>query len=164
MLEENDLAETTDDLPDETDARPPTTQPAAFHGACIERFQRQRGLKLIKRSRSGFSTEDGSVAVICAVSKAYHRKSRSSYWFAFHRYQQTFLDTAEQGYLVLGCGSGEQVLAIPFSDLRGWLESLWTTESNKRFYWHLRLHQGEAGLILDRRGGFERIDLEPYRL
>ena len=147
-----------------TDPATPAAPPSAFHGACIKHFQQRRDVKLIKRSRSGFSTEDGATAVVCAVSKAHQRQNRISYWFAFHPYQKTFLAAAEQSYLVLGCGSAEQVLVIPYGELEGWLESLWTTESNTRFYWHLRLHHGEEGLSLDGRGDCERLNLEPYRL
>jgi hypothetical protein len=45
------------------------TTPVAFHEACIKRVQAQLALSFVKRSRSGYSTPDNSVALNVSVSK-----------------------------------------------------------------------------------------------
>jgi len=154
---------------DESDLEPQerigkAAQPVAFHDACVERFAKQQNVVLVRRSRTSYTTPDNKIAVVCLVSKAHKRQNHTAYWFGFHPYQKEFLEKAEAGFLVLGCGSQNDVLSIPFSDLRNWLDDLWITERNETMYWHLNFLVEKGKLYLDRKKGKGRLDITHYRL
>jgi len=138
------------------------TIPAAFHNACVEKFSIAKNTSFIKRSRNTFTTPDKTINVVCSVSK-FHQK-QSSFWFAFHPHQQEFLNKVSEGYLLLGCGSPSIVLAIPYSDLKNWLDDLWTTEDKDRMYWHIRIHKNGERLLLDRKQGSGKLDISKYKI
>jgi hypothetical protein len=140
------------------------SRPAAFHEACIERFSRKYNIKLIRRSRASFSTSDDSFAVICAVSKAHNIRNQTSYWFAFHPYYKEFLERSSNSFLVLGCGSENYILAIPYKELLSWLDDLWTTEVGDRMYWHLRLRFERDQFYLDRKKDRGRLNISRFLL
>lgn len=138
--------------------------PVAFHGACVARVEQHLSVRLVRQTRSSYATPDRGVAIVCAVSKRYDVLGHPSYWFAFHPYQKTFLEGAQSGVLVLGCGSAKTVLAIPAADLFKWLPDMWTTQRDDRFYWHIRVHQEGARYTWDRRAGLGRVDVTKYLL
>jgi hypothetical protein len=154
-VEEDNLAETENK---------PSTKPAAFHEACIERFSQLHNIKLIRRSRASFSTADGGFAVICAVSKSHNLRGQTSFWFAFHPYYKDFLDKSPNSFLVLGCGSEAHILAIPYSELLAWLDDLWITELEDRMYWHIRLRFEQNRFYLDRKRERGRLDITRFLL
>jgi hypothetical protein len=164
--QETELAEVE---PVETDLEPQGrtnegARPVAFHDACVERFAKQQGIILVKRSRTSYTTPDNKIYVVCLVSKVHKRQNHTAYWFGFHPYQKDFLGKAAISFLVLGCGSQKDVLAIPFSDLRNWLDDLWITERNDTMYWHLNFIVEKGKLYLDRKKGKGRLDVTHYRL
>ncbi len=61
--------------------------PKAFHEACVTRVEDYLKRTLVKRTRTGYSTPDESLAIACLVSKEHHISGYSSYWFAFHPHQ-----------------------------------------------------------------------------
>jgi hypothetical protein len=138
--------------------------PVAFHDACIERFSRELDVTLVKRTRTSYTTPDGDVAVVCSVSKAHERQNHIFYWFAFHPYQGDFLENSNKSFLVLGCGSKDNVLSIPYSEFKTWLSDLWTTEQDARMYWHIRIQKERGKFYLDRRKGIGRLDVSRYLL
>jgi hypothetical protein len=75
---------------------------------------------------------------MCAVS-AIHKESGDVpyFWFALHRAQVEFLETAHSPYVCLGCSSSETTLLIPLSALRGILEFVSMTNTEDRQYWHI---------------------------
>ncbi len=140
------------------------SKPSAFHAACVSRFGRIRGMTYVKRSRTSYSTSDKKSVLVCAVSKAHERQGHISYWFAFHPVQKTILEKEPGSYLLLGCGSEEKVVAIPFDTLGALLVDLWTTEKEDRMYWHIRIHEEGLKLMLDRRKGKGRLDVSEYEV
>lgn len=159
--QESEIVETLDTGTSENDAVV-TRPPSAFHEECIERFSLSKNINLIKRSRNTFIAPDKSIRVVCAVSKLHEKYS--SYWFALHPHQLEFLEQATEGYLLLGCGSPDILLAIPSQDLKGWLPDLWTTENEDRMYWHIRLRVENTKLLLDRKQGMGRLDITKYKI
>jgi hypothetical protein len=156
----------TVELLDDDDAREATraTAPVSFHEACIDKFAAAKNLSLIRQSRTSYTTVDRDTVVVCAVSKAHDHGPRISYWFAFHPYQKEFLESASGSYLLLGCGSANTTLVIPYSDVKGWLDSLWTTVLADRMYWHIRLKSDGTSIFLNRRKGSDDIDVTSYLL
>jgi hypothetical protein len=148
----------------ETDTFEERATPVAFHGACIARIEQHLGKRLVRQTRSSYATPDHTIGIVCAVAKTHEVVAHPSYWFAFHTYQKTFLESAQGALLVLGCGSAKTVLAIPAADLFMWLPDMWTTERNGSFYWHIRVHQEGTRYTWDRKGGLGRIDVTRYLL
>ena len=138
--------------------------PVAFHGACIARIEQHLAKRLVRQTRSSYGTPDGTLAIVCAVSKTHEAVGHPSYWFAFHPYQKAFLEGARDAFLVLGCGSAKTVLAIPVGDLSTWLPDMWTTQRDDRLYWHIRVHQEGARYTWDRKGGLGRVEVTRYLL
>jgi hypothetical protein len=158
--------ETAESDPSETVAESDSAErvPVAFHEACVARFEKHAGKQLVRQTRSSYATPDGTLAIVCAVSKQHEVGNHPSYWFAFHPYQKTFLDGAKEGFLVLGCASAETVLAVPAKDLFSWLPDMWTTQRDDRMYWHIRVHHEGGRYTWDRRAGLGRVDVTQYLL
>jgi hypothetical protein len=142
----------------------PKFTPVAFHDACVARIQELFTKTLIKRSRATFSSADGSLALICAVSKEHDNRGQSSYWFAFHPHQKEFLESAQDSYVAFGCGSEDNILLIPFTDFAPWLEGMNITRREERFYWHVSIFQENETFVLHRKREQPRVDLTPYFL
>lgn len=139
-------------------------KPVDFHEACISRFGAKERIALVRQSRSMYVSPDQSIGIVCAVSKQ-HTQRGGMFWFAFHPHQDSFLTNIKHGYLVLGCGSPERILAIPYQKLKPLLGDLWTTErDNGARYWHIRLCQQDDKLLLDRKKGKGRVDVTSYLL
>ncbi len=144
--------------------RKPKFVPVSFHDACIARIQTHLKRPLIKRTRANYSSPDGVLAVICAVSREHDNSGASSYWFAFHPHQKETLDGVPEGYLALGCGSEKTVLLISFRDFSPWLDGMNTTKTDDRFYWHISIFKDDNQLVLHRKKGHTRVDLTKYLL
>jgi hypothetical protein len=143
--------------------RKPKFIPVKFHDACATRIQAHLKHALVRQSRSSYSTPDGRVSVICAVSRE-HRAATKSYWFAFHPHQRQRLAQASEAYVALGCGSEATIVLIPFREFEKWLDGMNTTHRNDRFYWHVSIFREGNKLVLHRKKGFGKTDLTRYLL
>jgi hypothetical protein len=142
----------------------PRFTPVAFHEDCIARIQPVLKETLIKRSRSLYSSPDKSLAVNCAVSKEHEPDTNPNYWFAFHPYQQEVLQSASKSYVAFGCGTSKRLLLIPYSDFKAWLDGMWITREDDRYYWHVNIYRNNEEYILHRKKGEKNIDLTAYLL
>ena len=138
--------------------------PAAFHDACIERVESVLGRRLVRRSRTMYSSADGSLIVVCAVSRPHGSQGTPSYWYAFHPHQNESLKEGKDNFVAFGCGSEENILLIPLADFGSWLEGMNKTEKPDRFYWHVKIANEDGKYVLHRKKGYERVDLTPYLL
>jgi hypothetical protein len=151
--------ELQEDQPRRKDKKAPQFIPVDFHAACIRRIEKQLSLALLKQTRATYCSPDESLVVICAVSRTH---TREMYWYAFHPHQKEKLEAAREGFVAYGCGSENIVLLIPFKDFAAWLDGMWTTQLEDRFYWHVSIRHEGSKLILRRRKGFSEIDLTKY--
>ena len=142
----------------------PKFTPVAFHDACIARIQTHLKETLIKRTRAQYSSPDKTVVVNCAVSKEHDPDTTPNYWFAFHPHQRETLRVASKAFVAFGCGASKRVLLIPFSEFERWLEGLWTTQKEDRFYWHVVIYRKDGKYTLHRKKGEKSIDLTKYLL
>lgn len=145
-------------------SREPKLVPVSFHEACIARIQASLHLTLIKRTRVQYSSPDRTVMVNCAVSKEHSPDTNPNYWFAFHPHQRDALLAASTAYVGFGCGTENRILLIPFHDYMQWLDSLWTTQKEDRFYWHVCVYRDGEKYSLHRKKGEKPIDLTKYIL
>jgi hypothetical protein len=98
---------------DDAESDEPAAAPAKVHAECPRRIGESLGQPLVQKSRTQYSTADGSTNVVVAVSKEYHDKNEEGYWYAFHSYYETFLKETSAGFASFGCGSPTDVLMIP---------------------------------------------------
>jgi hypothetical protein len=102
--------------------------------------------------------------LICAVSKEHSKGGHKGYWFVFHPHQKVVLENKQTAYIAFGCGSDELILFIPAQDFIQWMDGFNITKKEDRFYWHIIIEQSESGYFLNRKSGFESIDLTKYIL
>ena len=137
--------------------------PVNFHEACIQRISEKLGHTLVKRSRATFSTNDGKVAVVCAVSKEHEIPAGRRYWFAFHSHQRETLLNAKMGYVAFGCGSAIKLVLIPYKDFDPWVSEMHhTRRDDGKMYWHVHINDEGGKLFLHRRAGVSRLKLNTY--
>lgn len=137
--------------------------PVAFHDECILKVQEHLGKKLIKNTKSKYATANEDIKIVCAVSKEYDSdKEKKGYWFAHHPHQSEYLKDTQNGYLVFGCGSEQNVLMIPYSDFSVWKDGLNITEREDRMYWHVQIFNEENHYSLRRKKDVDNIDLTKY--
>jgi hypothetical protein len=63
---------------------------------------------------------------------------------------------------VFGCGSSKRVLLIPFPDFESWLEGMWITQREDRYYWHGVIYRVGEKYSLHRKKGEKNIDVTKY--
>ena len=155
--------EPSDEDDDEAETKVPKEPkfiPVAFHQKCVDRIEKYLGRNLIKQTRTQYSTSDGTLSLICAVSK----KHKRGYWFGIHPHQKEVLEQAQKGYMAFGCGSDELILLIPVQDFAQWIDGMNVTQKNDGFYWHVKVLQQGSQLSLQRKAGIDLIDLNKYIL
>lgn len=145
-------------------SKEPKFTPVAFHDACLTRIQTSLKETLIKRTRAQYSSPDKKLIVNCAVSKEHTPDTTPNYWFAFHPHQRESLRLAEKAFVAFGCGSSKRVLLIPFSEFEQWLDGMWTTQKEDRFYWHVVIYRKAENYTLHRKKGEKAIELTKYLL
>jgi hypothetical protein len=153
-------SDTTED--DEENDKHPT--PSSFNDACMQRAEARIGRNMTKASRVMYVSSDGKTSAICLVSKLHTRSTSAErrYWYAFHRRQKEQLEQAAHAFVVLGCGSPDRVLVIPWSDFQSWVPGMGTTDSDGRFYWHVVIEA--ESMTLHRRRGESKIPLKKHLL
>ena len=168
FLASEDIKEDTDqDMDSEADdaneKREKTTR-VSFHASCIEKMAKYFKRTLIKRSRTGFSSANDEVAVICANSREYVNPNSIGYWFSIHRHQLDFLEKAEAGYILLGCGSDKLLLLIPVNDFLVLTERMNMSKDENRQYWHVHMSQTDKIFTLHTKSDSDDIDITKYLL
>jgi hypothetical protein len=142
----------------------PKFTPVAFHDACILRIQAYLKENLIKRTRAQYSSPDKALVVNCLVSREHDPDINPNYWFAFHPHQREALKVASRSYVAFGCGTSKRVLLIPFKEFNEWLDGLWTTQKEDRYYWHVVIHRKDEEFTLHRKKGETAVELTKYLL
>jgi hypothetical protein len=139
--------------------------PAAFHSDCIKLAQQHLGTHLSKLSQTRYESGDGLIRLMCAVS-ATHKESGDVpyFWFAFHRAQVDFLDTAHSPYACFGCASSETTLLVPLPVIRGIFEFVSVTRTEDRDYWHIVIQKKQGKFIIRLLGARDGPDLTAYNI
>ncbi|MEX0991352.1 MAG: hypothetical protein WD004_03670 [Actinomycetota bacterium] len=129
-----------------------------FRSQCFDRIQASLGAVLRRETQTIHVSEDGGIAVMCAVSREY---PDGGYWFGFHPSQLSTLQEAQSANVAFGCGTAERIFMFPLGDWIQWLPDLW---KSARGHWHVRIEPSGAGWLLRRSGGREAIDISQYEL
>ena len=139
--------------------------PAAFHGDCIKVAQQHLGTHLSKLSQTRYESGDGHIRLMCAVS-ATHKESGDVpyFWFALHRAQVDFLDTAQSPYVCFGCASSETTLLVPLPVILSILDSISVTKTEDRDYWHIVIQKKQGRFVIRLLGAKDGPDLTEYNI
>ena len=129
----------------------------------VEAFAALKRKELVRRSATLFSSPDKKFRVCCAVSKRYD-SDYQPYWYAYHPKWDEFLAEGEEAYFIISCMDRDEAFAVPFSWLQANKNSLNTTDSGDRFYWHIAittLDNGELAINSSKIG--LKTALAPFR-
>jgi len=141
------------------------SRPVRFHEACAKRVADHLGVNLVRRSRATFSSPDGDLTVLCAVSKEHGTKESGGYWFAFHPHQKDRLEASDIAYVAFGCGSPERIVLFPLPDFVALLDGFHQTHlEDGRSYWHVRLHHEDGKMHISRKKGIPNMSVSQYVL
>jgi hypothetical protein len=151
---------------DEAESDEPAAAPAKFHAECARRIGESLGQPLVQKSRTQYSTADGSTNVVVAVSRAYGDKNEWGCWFTFHSYYEKFLGETSAGFASFGCGSPADVLMIPRDVFLPVLPRLHKTVRGEHVYYFVRISKVGSHFVLrrGRKGSEEVLDLTAYRI
>ena len=138
---------------------PSATQFASFYQQCIDRVQSTLDVELSRVNDTTFATPDRRIVIVCLVSREYEN---GWFWWTFRTRHQRALSTAPTGLLLLGCGSPDEVLSIPFSTWEPWLEHLNFTVYGEQFNWHVQVKRTNDRFLLHRKAVYSDVDVSAY--
>jgi hypothetical protein len=161
VLGDESPAETRTDEPTGDSHGERLEAPLRFHDAVAAVVERHLNKRLLRQSRTTFTTSDRMIGVICLVSKQHVTGGQPNYWYGFHPYQAELLEKHDSPFVAFGCGTPDRVVLIPFSEFRQWLEGMHTTNDG-RFYWHVQIYEEDGRLVLHRKRGMKRIDVTKF--
>jgi hypothetical protein len=102
---------------------------------------------------------------MCAVSATHKETGDVPYfWFALHRAQVEFLETAKSPFVCLGCASSETTLLVPLPVIRGTLDLISVTKTDDREYWHIVIQKKSGKFIVRLLGAKDGPDLTEYNI
>jgi hypothetical protein len=128
----------------------------------IEAMSRKMKTKLIKKSRALFWDATHEMRIACSISKRYPKSYL--YWYAFHPEWREFLSEGKDSYFVLGCMDLDIAFAIPLKVIIANLESLNTTTTSKKTYWHIHIVEGlSGGYAVPLRHG-KQLPIDSYKI
>jgi hypothetical protein len=140
------------------------TGPANFHADCVAAVQRQLGAPLSKLLRTPrYGAGDQKTRLVCAVSTEHNETGGTPYfWFAVHRSQLEYLESAPTGLLCFGCGSPDCTLLIPISVIEPLLKQMSLSTGEDRHYWHVVVQRRNGRLLLRLLGSLDGPDLNEF--
>jgi len=123
----------------------------SFHEPVFSKIKERLTANFIKQSRSSYSSTDGKIGIVISISKQYppsNSQFDAKYWFAFHPYQQLFLEKYQEGYACYGCGEAKNVLMIPLSFMKQQINYMWKTKKGEMEYKHIVIYRKESKFYL----------------
>lgn len=146
-------------------------QSVKFNEACAHRFGELNAIQMVRKSRTSFQASGKDLRIVSLVSRDYEQREESpdpakgSFWYGLRDYQKEFIDEAQNGYLVLGCGTPEEMLIIPSLEVNTWLDQLNTSvKSTGTIHWHLHVFREGDLYYLEPKQGFPRLDITQFRI
>ncbi len=139
--------------------------PVSFHDACIKRVELHLKKKLVKRTRSTYTSADGNENFVCAISREHEASGKKFYWYSFLPYQREFLSKVANSYIIFGCGSEKQILLTPFKEFSPWIDKMdKTIRKDGSFYWHVHIFTTGNNFTLHLKSGNPHVDLSKFFL
>lgn len=162
--EETQIVAAPDEDEDEFKVTGPKFTPVNFRDGCAERVQQHLGIPLVKRSFAIYSSPDEKALLLCINSREYTHPKRKGYWFAFHPRQREMVNSHQNAYIALGCGSISSVILFPANEFDVWVDQFHITQLEDRHYWHIRINKIGNQFFLLRKKGFEAVNVTKFLL
>lgn len=124
-------------------------RPVQFNEECARKIESAKKWNLVRSTRSTWHTLDKRIAVVILNSREHEDRTPSYYWFGLRGHQWNQLESTNESYLALGCGSEEQILLFPSKFIAERLSSLPKTERENAMWWHIVIKKENKGLHLD---------------
>ena len=143
---------------------------ADFNELCVEKFSKRKDIDLIRQTKTKYQSTNKKVRVVCSVSRDYTtlkgntNETNGSFWSGFRLHQKEFLDGAESGYFLLGCGSAEDILVIESGEINKWLDELNVSAKDTFSHWHLHVFLENGKYFLEKKKGKGRLDITKYKM
>lgn len=117
-----------------------------------------------QKTKTLFSSTDGTCNIICAISKRYLRDYQP-YWYALHPDWLESIRKGKEGFLVLGCADNNTAYALPVNFLEENLDNLNMTErENGKNYWHIALNNDDGTIKINLSKIGKKVDLTQFRI
>lgn len=111
------------------------TEPVKFHLPVLAKIQKITNKNYIKQTKTSYVSSDKQTGIVISVSKKHepaNSQYESRYWFAFHSYQEKYLDGFNEAFVCFGCGSDEIVFMIPLAYLKTIEDLMWRTKNEEK--------------------------------
>ena len=128
------------------------------------RAEQALNVSLHKRDDTLYSSADGTVAVVCLVSRPYERGNTVRFWFGLSSLQRAKLKGANKSIVVFGCGIQGKEILVPLSDAEQWLGSLSQAQQPGGPRWMFDIAEESGRLALRTKQGLASIDISSYVL
>ncbi len=134
-----------------------------FTDACLEHIRDYIKKPLIRLSRAKYTTHDSQTKIVCLVSSERNLGRRAEYWFGFRVKQKEFMESAQESFVALGCGSQELIVLIPYSKFRIWLDNMSKTGQDDQVkHWHIVIIKENGRLMLRLKSDSPNINITDY--
>src|SRR5260370_30975310 len=80
----------------------------------VAAFEALKGIELVRRSKTLFSSPDKDLRVCCVVSKRY-AGDYQPYWYRYDPKWDDFLSEGKNGYFIISCMDRDEAFAVPYS-------------------------------------------------
>ena len=145
-----------------------TTPPSVedIRRKCIERIERQKGCKLVRREprkKTIYENKNKKITVVCLYSKEHEKKNinDAGFWFTFHSNHKDNLLIYNNGYLGLGCGTEKTIILIPKRKFINLLDGLPSINQRGLDYF-LRIEKMNGKFFIDTRQDVRYIPVQNY--
>ena len=138
--------------------------PVNYHNLCNEKLSIIFNTNFLKQSKSTYIGYDKETGISLSVSKTYVSGKKSSYWYAFHPYQEEFLKEFKNGYACFGCGDENSLIIIPINEFSKLKDNFTITTKGDKIYWHVWIFQNENTFEIGQSKGEnkKRINIDKY--
>lgn len=124
---------------------------------------KKMGVDLHKKKGVLYDSGDNKVGVVIMVSKSYKAgKGKRFFWYGVHPKHLDALSHYKNRSFAFGCGRKESVYVLPVAEFENIKDSLGTTDTGKRMYWHVKIYETDDGPMMFTRKGCARKTMTPY--
>jgi hypothetical protein len=125
----------------------------------IHALSRREGVKL-DGNGARFSSEDGAVRVVVAVSKRSTKRS-DPYWYAFRPKWKEFLSQGTKSFIAFGCVDRDSAYVLAAQEFERILHTLHRTRDQ---HWHVSLDENASGGLDLVQASGTRLSLNRFEL
>ncbi len=127
-------------------------------------FEKHKGVKLLKRTRTSFHDADKQVRVYCTFSQSHVKKDRIVFWYAAHAHHLDFLREAKEGYLLFVMAGESRAVLIPVGEFDKFTDKLSTSGEGRKEYWWVVIRKINGHFELRQTAESPNVPLDDYLL